>query len=57
MKPVKQNNKKFKTYYKTQINTHKRYQEMLDRLIPKGEDDPLHWWVYSYLKGNQIKIR
>ena len=55
MKKNKEPNKN--KHYTDSKTTHQRYQDMIIRLIPKGEDDPLHWWVYSYLKGNPIKIR
>ena len=57
---MKQTNRQKRTpkkYYIDSKTTHQRYQDMITMLIPKGEDDPYGWWIYSYLKGNQIKIR
>ena len=56
---MKQTNRQKRTpkkYYIDSKTTHQRYKDMLERRFPKGEDDP-NWWLYSFLKGNQIKIR
>ena len=56
MKKVKQGKKKPKLFYKEKIPTHKRYKKMLEEEFPEGEEGR-DWWVYSYIKGNQIKVK
>jgi len=35
--------------------THKKWADLVRSIIPLGEDDPNHWWIYSFLINNRLQ--
>lgn len=52
MKQILNVPRKYAKRYKNKIPAQKRYDKMLKKVAPKGEDDN-NWWLWSFLKGNK----